>query len=93
MEAHPVLRAVVLNASDLAGRKDAVLPLGLVGVLDALEVQVIVNLLDQFETDNTVVGCLVGGERALTLFGSHVVKGFDTFRVEDFVDTVHKLRC
>lgn len=93
MEAHPVLRAVVLNASDLAGGKDPVLPLGLVGVLDTLEVQVIVNLLDQFETDNAIVGCLVSGEGALTLFGRLVVEGFDTFRVEDFVDTVDESYC
>lgn len=93
MEAHPVLRAVVLNTSYLARRKNPVLPLGLVGILDALEVQVVVNLLNQFETDNAIVGCLVGGEGTLTLLRRLVVEGFDTFRVEDFVDTIRELRC
>lgn len=87
VDAHSILRAVVLNPRDLAGGKDAVLPLLLIGVLDALQVKVVVDLFDQLKADHAVVGRLVCGKGALALFGGQVIESLHALRIEDFVHT------
>lgn len=82
---------MVFNSRDLAGGKDTVLPLFLIGGFNTLEIQVIVNLFDQFETDDTVVGGFIFGESTLAAFGRQVVERFHPFRVEDFIDTAQKI--
>lgn len=87
VDAHAVFGAVVLHARDLAGWQNPVLPLLLVGVLHALQVEVVVDLLDQLETDNAVVGGTVCGKRALALFGGQVVEFLNPFWVKYFIHT------
>lgn len=87
VDAHAVFGAVVLHARDLAGWQNPVLPLLLVGVLHALQVEIVVDLLDQLETDNAVVGGTVCGERALALFGGQVVEFLNPFGVKYFIHT------
>lgn len=78
----------MFDSRDLASGEDAVLPLLLVGVLDPLDVHIVVNLLNEFKTDHTVVGGLVSLEGTLALFGREVIEFVDTFGVEDLVNTI-----
>lgn len=82
------LESVRVNMSDLSIREDTMLPLTLVRVLDSLHVQIIVDGFDQFQSDNAVVCCFVGDERAFAFLRREVVECVYALWVEDFVDTV-----
>jgi hypothetical protein len=82
----------MLDACDLATREDTVLPLGLVGVLDPLNIHVLVDLFDQLESDNAIICSLVRLEGALTLISGEVVEFLGSLGVEDLVDAKARLR-
>ena len=77
----------MLDPCDLAFRKDAMLPLSFVRVLHPLQVHVVIDLLNQLQADNTVVGSLVGEERALAFCGRLAVELVDSLGVEDLIHT------
>lgn len=87
MQSHPSLRSIMLNTCNLAAGKNAMLPLGLVGILDSLEIHLVVDFLNQLDSDNAVVGGFVDLERALPLAGREVVELVGSFGVENFVYT------
>lgn len=81
------LAALVVYLDDFSERENAVLPVLLVRVVQALPVHVTVHLFDEFQADDTVVGGLV----AVDLFPSCVIvkaiELVDLVRVEDLVHT------
>jgi hypothetical protein len=81
----------MLDACDLATRKDPMLPLGLVGVLDPLNIHVVVDFFDQLEADNAIIRRLVCFERALALISGEVVEFLGSLGVENLVDTETRL--
>lgn len=87
MQSHPSLWSIMLNTCNLAAGKDAMLPLGLVGILDSLEIHLIVDFLNELDSDNAVVRGFVGLEGALALSGREVIELVGSFWVENFVHT------
>lgn len=85
VHAHALGRAVVLDAADVALRQDAVLPLRLVRVLHALQVHRVVDLFDQLEPDDGVVGCFFDGDALAALFGGLAEEVVHALGVEDFI--------
>jgi hypothetical protein len=78
----------MLDSGDFAAGENAMLPLRLIGVLNSLDVHVMEDLLNQFKSDDTIVGCLIGGKGALALGRGEVEKLVDPLRVEKFIDTI-----
>lgn len=76
------------NSSDFAQRHDAVLPLSFVRVPDPLDIHVVVDLLNEFQSYDTVVGRLINLNGTLAFFGGEVKERVHPFRVEDLVDAV-----
>ena len=78
--------AVLLEPYDFPPWHDLELPLTGIGFVQALMVHGLVQTVQKFGANDTIVGRFVGEGGSLAGFGSEAVEIVDAFRVEDFVD-------
>lgn len=81
----------LLSAFDNTVVHDIAAPGGGVGVLDALHVELVVEVLEEVETDDPVVGSFVEGEGGGAGDGVLGVDSLDAVWVEDLVDAIFLL--
>lgn len=80
----------VVGGGDFTEREDLVLPVVRVRVVETLSVHLAVDLFDQFEANDRVVGGLVAADLGFAHVGAHGEELVDLVRIKDLVDTGEK---
>lgn len=75
------------EADNGAGPEDPVLPFGFVSLFDPLLVEVVVDLFEKLQADDTVVGTSISSKGVVSSIVSAVVEIIDAVWVEDLVHT------
>lgn len=77
-----------LHAGHIPQRDDVVRPRGLIIVAKALVVEGIIEALNQFQTDNAIIGWAVLGDGFAADIGGEGIEGINAGWVENFVYAV-----